>query len=64
MRQSKDEVLNREAVWLTAWCAVATSSNCHYPDSPGRWADRCLKDFDERFPRQSRSTTDSEGSHD
>lgn len=46
---NKDNDIVRKQVWLTAWCAVATADNCSDIDAPQRWADQCLKAFDERF---------------
>lgn len=40
----------RESVWLEAWCATASATNCTNVDSPTRYADECLSKFDERFP--------------
>lgn len=43
----------RQEVWLMAWCSARESKD-YYPDStledsPTKYADLCLKDFDERF---------------
>jgi hypothetical protein len=40
---------SREEVWLRAWAAVASSFNAKSADCT-RYADTCLKEFDERFP--------------
>lgn len=45
----RDGKTSRQQVWLTAWCYVATASNCVDKDAPAKWADQCLSDFDERF---------------
>ena len=47
---TKDGTVNREAVWLTAWCMVAAASNCTDKTFPAKWADECLVEFDKRFP--------------
>lgn len=41
--------MGREEIWLRAWCAVAGAFNSK-PADCGRYADACLKAFDERFP--------------
>lgn len=46
-------------VWLTAWCAVASCWNTKDLDCPARWADRALKQYRERFPKQSDPTEGS-----
>lgn len=51
---SKDGEVLRKQVWLTAWCYVATASNCNDQEAPARWADKCLSDFDERFGHASK----------
>ncbi len=38
-----------ETVWLTAWAACCASSNCNEKSVAVSWADRCLKDFKDRF---------------
>lgn len=43
------EMSVREIVWLEAWIATARADNCNDKTVPTVWADRCLKDFDERF---------------
>ncbi len=47
------ELLNNEYfdknVWLKTWIAVAASANCSDVNTPSRYADRCLKDFKDRF---------------
>lgn len=44
--------VSREEVWLSAWLGVATSSNCTKMAVPTEWADKCLEDFDKRFPAE------------
>jgi hypothetical protein len=41
--------MRRDDVWARAWCAVASGWNTKAPDAT-RYADICLKEFDERFP--------------
>jgi hypothetical protein len=41
--------VRREEVWARAWAAVASGWNTKAPDAT-RYADICLKEFDERFP--------------
>lgn len=42
-------MINREEVWLKAWCAVANAWNCQDYGAANRWADSCLKSFEELF---------------
>lgn len=39
----------REFVWLQAWSSVANAINCTDSSLATKWADDCLKAFDERF---------------
>jgi hypothetical protein len=48
-RRAEQQAESRE-IWLAAWLAVASSSNTNNGDVPAKWADRCLKDYRERFP--------------
>ncbi len=48
--------ITREQVWLAAWLAVAGASNSTKKEFTTAWADHCLKDFDERFPRPERTS--------
>lgn len=48
-----NEKPSREQVWLSVWCSVANSTNCVHPDTPGNWADNCLKEFEQRFKKGS-----------
>jgi len=45
----KEYEIRRQAVWLEAWVNTASSDTCLELHTPTLWADRCLKDFDERF---------------
>lgn len=47
---AKGGEISREAVWLTAWCVVATSNSCTSKAVAANWADACLAEFDTRFP--------------
>jgi len=38
-----------EELWLKVWLIVAGSSNCTNADSPSIWADRCVRDFKEKY---------------
>ncbi len=50
----KEGFVSRAQLWAATWVAVATSSNCTYIESPTKWADECLREFDKRFtPRGS-----------
>lgn len=49
--KNKDGTIHREQVWLSAWIAVATSSNCSDIKIANVWADKCLMEFDVRFPK-------------
>lgn len=42
----------RKQVWVSAWTAYTTASNSTSVDYAQKWADRALKDFDERFPEK------------
>lgn len=44
-----DHQSQRIELWCNAWVAVASSSNCDRTSVPASWADRALRDFDERF---------------
>jgi hypothetical protein len=46
----RDGKISREQVWLTAWCMVAMSDSCKDLDVPTKWADKCLGEYDKRFP--------------
>jgi hypothetical protein len=48
-RANKALYSNREKVWVSAWNATASSSNCLTSDSCDKFADKCLKSYDERF---------------
>lgn len=41
-----------EEIWIRAWVAVASASNCTNPASPRNWADGCLNAFRERFNKE------------
>lgn len=45
----KGGLVAREQVWITAWCAVASASNCTGSRYAASWADDCLSEFDKRF---------------
>jgi hypothetical protein len=53
MSVPKDPLNSREHVWLTAWIAVAASSNITKADVAAFWADACLREFDKRFGQKS-----------
>ena len=42
----------REKVWHTAFNHVAAAVTCTSSETAIRWADDCLKAFDERFPKK------------
>jgi hypothetical protein len=42
-------MIDRREVWAGAWFAVASGWNSKAADAT-RYADTCLKEFDERFP--------------
>lgn len=47
-----DEIIlekQRRQCWIDAWCATASAWNCKDPESATRWADKALKEFDNRF---------------
>lgn len=46
----------RESVWVQAWIAVANANDCKSPDIATKYADACLKAFDERFTNNRVST--------
>jgi hypothetical protein len=50
---NKDHEEIRKELWCNVWVAVAGASNSTRSDIVTTWADRALKDFDERFPRQN-----------
>ncbi len=41
--------LKRREVWVAAWTATAQASNCSSSNVATRWADECLKQYDDRF---------------
>lgn len=45
----------RERIWFEAWKAVAGLINSEYKVTV-RWADDCLRDFDERFVEKEGNT--------
>lgn len=50
MELSKDKETIRMQVWLEAWTRTSQSNSCMEIHIPTSYADRCLKDFDDRFP--------------
>jgi hypothetical protein len=50
-KDSQPDISARREFWAKAWCAVASAVNSMDPETCTRWADRCLKDFDERFTK-------------
>jgi len=48
-----DNLYNHKEIQKKLWCdvyiAVATSGNCVNIDTPTRWADKALAEFNERF---------------
>lgn len=46
-------MIARDEVWLRAWCANASAPTASVEGST-RFADECLKAFEERFPRRHR----------
>jgi hypothetical protein len=49
MFTNNDHDTLRKEIWVTAWCAVAASSNVTNKDVPASWANKCLRDFDATF---------------
>ena len=49
MKMSKDKKTIRMQVWLEAWTKTAQSDSCLRLETPTRYADECLKQFDSRF---------------
>jgi len=45
-------MISDQEIWMRAWVAVASTFNAKAPDCT-RYADACLKDYRERFPRPS-----------
>ena len=43
----------RMKLWADVWVAVSNSSTCLEMLTATRWADRALKEFDERFKNES-----------
>lgn len=48
---NKDIEQQRKELWCAAWVATARSDSCVNDDTPTKYADKALKDFDERFPK-------------
>ncbi len=38
-----------EITWLEAWLTLAAAPNCFTAEIATLWADKCVKDFHERF---------------
>lgn len=54
------ETCIRERVWLEAWLAtmkIQTSSSVHKSENATYHADKCLEDFDKRFPNWPKTST-------
>lgn len=47
---SEDVRYMRTKLWSQAWLACCAASNCDKMESPAKWADQFLSDFDKRFP--------------
>lgn len=47
--------MTREEIWVRAYCSVASAFNSKEADC-ARYADGCLKAFDERFPPSRHET--------
>lgn len=43
----------RRQLWIDAWCAVASAWNCKEPIAATSWADKALKEFDNRFNKKT-----------
>jgi hypothetical protein len=43
--------IKRKEMWLNVWAAVASSSNCISTETCTKWADKALREFDNRFPK-------------
>jgi hypothetical protein len=50
---NRDIEEQRQELWINAWVACCSASNCTRKDIPTTWADTALEDFDERFYNQS-----------
>lgn len=46
MNQPKQTAID---IWIKAWCAVASATNCIEPESAERWADKALNAAKSRF---------------
>lgn len=46
----KNKLTREEEIWIRAWMAVASASDCKESSVPGIWADNCLRKFKETFP--------------
>ena len=60
MELSKDSETIRMQVWLEAWTRTAQSNSCREIHIPTSYADKCLKDFDSRFPIKQISNPEEE----
>ena len=49
MELGKDRDIMRMQVWVEAWTMTAQSSSCLNIETPTKYADECLKEFDVRF---------------
>jgi hypothetical protein len=41
----------RKKLWADAWVRTAGADNCIDINTPTKWADAALKEFDQRFPK-------------
>lgn len=57
---NKDEILShkeqRKQLWIDVWVNVANASNCNNVQSPTKWADIAIQEFDKRFPQPKKET--------
>lgn len=49
----KDFYYMRMELWAKTWIEVANSDSCRNLETPTKWADRFLTDFDERFKNET-----------
>jgi hypothetical protein len=52
----KDAEIAQRQVWLAAWLTVAACENALDKDTAARWADACLKAYNDRFPIEREAT--------
>lgn len=51
MNKNIEDIIKQ--LWVDAWVAVASSSNCSSVSVPASWADKAVEEFKKRFSHDS-----------